>query len=51
MIFGHKEESHLDLIYGTLPREHKTCTRCDKSLYFGQCSDERADELTLVDCF
>lgn len=51
LIFGHKEKSHLDLVYGSLPREHKVCTRCDKTLSFERCSEERAELLPLVDCF
>jgi len=50
-LFGHKAKSHLDLIYGSLLREHKECERCDKSISFEQCSRERADELPLIDCF
>lgn len=49
--FGHKEESHLDFIYGSLPREHTICGRCTKVLRFEKCSDKRAEELPLVDCF
>ncbi len=50
-IKGHKPQSHLDLIYGSLPREHIICTRCSKNIKFERCSDERAKELNLVDCW
>lgn len=50
-IVGHKEISHLDLIYGSLPREHRVCNHCNKTTYFEQCSEIRAEELPLVDCF
>ena len=50
-IFGHSPKSHLDLIYGTLLREHAVCQRCDRTTYFEQCSEKRASELDLVDCF
>jgi hypothetical protein len=51
LILGHKKKAHLDLIYGSLPREHVICGRCDKTLYFEKCSEEKADSLPLVDCF
>ncbi len=49
-IFGHKITSHLDVIYGSLLREHIECSRCEKSISFEQCSEERAEELPLVNC-
>lgn len=48
---GHTPKSHLDLIYGSLPREHIECGRCDKVISFERCTEERAEELPLVDCF
>ena len=51
LLLGHKIISHLDLIYGCLPREHKMCERCGKTISFEKCTDERAKELPLVDCF
>jgi len=51
LIRGHKEKTHLDLAYGSLPREHKICLRCNKTLKFERCSAERAELLPLVDCF
>lgn len=51
LIFGHKAVSHLDLVYGSLPREHVVCSRCNSTLMFERCSEVRANELPLVDCF
>lgn len=46
LALGHKEESHLDYIYGSLPREHIECTRCGKTLKFERPSEEREEELS-----
>ena len=45
LLIGHKKESHLDYIYGTLPREHIVCLRCNKKLSFERPSMERELEL------
>lgn len=44
-IFGHKEETHLDYIYGSLPREHRICLRCRKGLFFQRPTEDRENEL------
>lgn len=44
-IWGHKPQSHLDYIYGSLPREHKMCGRCEKPISFERPTDEREKEL------
>lgn len=45
LILGHDEHVHLDYIYGSLPREHVECKRCDKTLKFEKPTDERHQEL------
>jgi len=50
-ILGHKEEAHLDYVYGVLPREHRICTRCNKTTHFERITEEQAGLLPLVDCF
>lgn len=45
-IFGfHRIATHLDYIYGNLPREHRQCTRCGKTIKFERPTKEREDEL------
>lgn len=46
LALGHKEESHLDYIWGSLPRQHKECTRCGITLLFERPSKEREEELS-----
>lgn len=47
LALGHKEESHLDYIYGSLPREHKECLRCGKTLLFEKPSVEQEKRLSM----
>lgn len=44
-IFGHKIHTHLDYIWGSLPREHQQCTRCGKTLLFKRPTEAREEEL------
>ncbi len=46
LALGHKEESHLDYIYGSLPREHKECMRCGKTISFHRVEGKREEELS-----
>lgn len=51
LLLGHNSESHLDYIYGSLPREHGVCKRCHKTTKFERPTEEREKELPLIDCF
>lgn len=44
-ILGHVRHSHLDYIYGSLPREHIKCKRCYKTLSLEMPSKDREREL------
>lgn len=43
---GHRRESHLDYIYGSLPREHVECVRCGRTLLFEKCDAQREKQLS-----
>lgn len=45
IIFGHKKQTHLDYIWGNLPREHILCLRCGITLLFARPTLDRAAEL------
>jgi len=51
LVLGHRSVSHLDYIYGSLPREHAVCQRCQLTTKFERPTAEREAELPLVDCF
>lgn len=51
VFMGHKGESHLDYIYGSLAREHEVCTRCKSTLKLERPTAQRQMELALVNCF
>lgn len=44
-LFHHKTETHLDYIYGTLPREHVLCATCGLTKKFERPSEAREQEL------
>ena len=44
-LLGHKCDTHLDYIYGTLPREHTVCLRCERTVHFEKPTYEREIEL------
>lgn len=46
LALGHKVEAHLDYIYGSLPREHKECKRCGKTLLFERPTEQREKQLS-----
>lgn len=45
LVFGHAPQTHLDYIWGNLPREHRLCLRCNKTLLFKRPTKEREEEL------
>ena len=48
-IFGHCPKSHLDYIWGSLPREHIQCERCGKTLKFERPNPAREAYLLELD--
>lgn len=47
-VVGHDTETHLDYIYGTLPREHVICKRCGATTKFERPSEDRTVELQIA---
>lgn len=45
ILFDHDPESHLDYIWGNLPREHQVCKKCGMTVKFERPLKEREDEL------
>jgi len=57
MVLGHKPgKPHIDFIYGSLPRIHEECIRCEYTTKFERIPDEDLDKMIedgvpVVDCF